>query len=104
MRLSRPGPWLARLLAVVVALGLAGIGGGRAPSALRIWTDTAAEVVAGDSGRAVDQRSAQPHSARSLARDARPLESAPGEGPRSSAWPQAGSAREILAWKRARLI
>jgi hypothetical protein len=102
-------PFLVRLLAVVLAVAGAGVVAGRAPHALRVWTDPAAEVAsAGRQPRR--QRSAHDSVARAAVQPA-PVAIAPAGPPAAlplaratHPWPCASDLRQLLALKQSRLI
>jgi hypothetical protein len=99
-------PIVVRLLAVVLAVAGAGVAG-RAPQALRAWTDTAAEVAR--TGPRAQVEKAAPN--RKLPTDAAPAPTAVAytdaiapPATHAGAWPAARDLRQLLALKQSRLI
>jgi hypothetical protein len=106
-------PVVVRLMAVAFAIAGAAGGSGRAPLALRVWADPAAEIAYTPAAvarqRAAGERAARPPAAfrarASLARPQRSLAATSGRQRQGTlTWPAASTGREILAFKRSRLV
>ena len=104
-------PFLVRLLAAVLAVAGAGAVAGRAPQALRAWTDPAAEVAAAGQ-KPQRRRSAHNRDAPAAVQPA-PVAIAPAGPPAAlplplaratHPWPSADDLRQLLALKQSRLI